>query len=120
MPPAPKHPSQRVRRNKDLPMNQLPGDGRKGRTPVWPLSAAGAAEAKAWKAAWKLPQAVVIAISQAAKVLGVHCVAKRVDTQVGRQWLSAIGIDFAQGFLLEKPQPLEDLALPGRQAALSP
>ncbi len=68
----------------------------------------------------KLPQAVVIAISQAAKVLGVHCVAKRVDTQVGRQWLSAIGIDFAQGFLLEKPQPLEDLALPGRQAALSP
>lgn len=59
MPPAPKHPSQRVRRNKDLPMNQLPGDGRKGRTPVWPLSAAGAAEAKAWKAAWKLPQAVV-------------------------------------------------------------
>lgn len=68
----------------------------------------------------KLPQAIVIAISQAAKVLGVHCVAKRVDTQVGRQWLSAIGIDFAQGFLLEKPQPLEDLALPARQAALSP
>jgi EAL domain-containing protein (putative c-di-GMP-specific phosphodiesterase class I) len=59
----------------------------------------------------KLPQAIVIAISQAAKVLGVHCVAKRVDSQVGRQWLSAIGIDFAQGFLLEKPQPLEDLAL---------
>ncbi|GMU69474.1 MAG: hypothetical protein AMXMBFR37_18060 [Steroidobacteraceae bacterium] len=58
----------------------------------------------------KLPQAIVIAISQAAKVLGVHCVAKRVDSQVGRQWLSAIGIDFAQGFLLEKPQPLEDLA----------
>lgn len=65
----------------------------------------------------KLPQAVVIAISQAAKVLGVHCVAKRVDSQVGRQWLSAIGIDFAQGFLLEKPQPLEDLAPPDRQAA---
>lgn len=68
----------------------------------------------------KLPQAIVIAISQAAKVLGVHCVAKRVDTQVGRQWLSAIGIDFAQGFLLEKPQPLEDLAQHGRQVALSP
>ncbi|MEZ5531706.1 MAG: EAL domain-containing protein [Steroidobacteraceae bacterium] len=65
----------------------------------------------------KLPQAVVIAISQAAKVLGVHCVAKRVDTQVGRQWLSAIGIDFAQGFLLEKPQPLEVLARESRQAA---
>lgn len=59
----------------------------------------------------KLPQAMVIAISQAAKVLGVHCVAKRVDSQVARQWLSAIGIDFAQGFLLEKPQPIDGLAL---------
>ncbi len=67
----------------------------------------------------KLPQAVVIAISQAAKVLGVHCVAKRVDSQVGRQWLSAIGIDFAQGFLLEKPQPLEDLSLSGQPNALA-
>ncbi|MGE0580833.1 MAG: EAL domain-containing protein [Steroidobacteraceae bacterium] len=67
----------------------------------------------------KLPQAVVIAISQAAKVLGVHCVAKRVDTQVGRQWLSAIGIDFAQGFLLEKPQPLDDLAQHNQQNVLA-
>jgi len=58
----------------------------------------------------KLPQALVIAISQAAKVLGVHCVAKRIDTQMARQWLSAIGIDFAQGFLLERPQPLDALA----------
>lgn len=58
----------------------------------------------------KLSQAIVIAISQAAKVLGVHCVAKRVDTPVARQWLSAIGIDFAQGFLLERPVPLESLA----------
>ncbi|HNR21928.1 MAG TPA: EAL domain-containing protein [Steroidobacteraceae bacterium] len=65
----------------------------------------------------KLPQAIVIAISQAAKVLGVHCVAKRVESQVGRQWLSAIGIDFAQGFLLEKPQPLDDLALQAVKAA---
>lgn len=64
----------------------------------------------------KLPQAIVIAISQAAKVLGVHCVAKRVDSQVGRQWLSAIGIDFAQGFLLEKPRPLEELGLQPHKA----
>lgn len=58
----------------------------------------------------KLSQAIVVAISQAAKVLGVNCVAKRVDAPVVRQWLAAIGIDFAQGFLLEKPQPLEALA----------
>lgn len=59
MPPAPKHPSQRVRRNKDVPMNQLPAEGRTGRTPTWPIAAASPDEAKAWKAAWRLPQAVV-------------------------------------------------------------
>lgn len=62
----------------------------------------------------KLSQAIVVAISQAAKVLGVNCVAKRVDTPVARQWLAAIGIDFAQGFLLEKPRPLESLAEPAK------
>lgn len=59
MPPAPKHPSQRVRRNKDLPMNELPGDGRKGKTPTWPLSPASPDESKLWRAVWKVPQAVV-------------------------------------------------------------
>lgn len=59
MPPAPKHPSQRVRRNKDVPMNQLPAEGRTGRTPTWPISKATPDEAKAWKAVWRTPQAVV-------------------------------------------------------------
>ena len=59
MPAAPKHPSQRVRRNKDLPMNVLPAEGRTGRCPTWPISSPTPDEAKAWKAAWKLPQAVV-------------------------------------------------------------
>lgn len=57
----------------------------------------------------KLPQAMVVAISQAAKVLGIHCVAKRVDSSMARQWLAAIGIDFAQGFSLERPQALDSL-----------
>lgn len=57
----------------------------------------------------KLSQALVIAISQACKVLGAHCVAKRIDTPAARQWLSAVGIDFAQGFLLEKPTSLDAL-----------
>jgi EAL domain-containing protein (putative c-di-GMP-specific phosphodiesterase class I) len=64
----------------------------------------------------KLAQAMVIGIAQCAKVLGVHCVAKRVDTAMARQWLSAVGIDFAQGFLLEKPRPLEELATTGAAA----
>ncbi|MEP7312395.1 MAG: EAL domain-containing protein [Pseudomonadota bacterium] len=58
----------------------------------------------------KLSQAIVVAISQASKVLGTHCVAKRIDSAMARQWLAAVGVDFAQGFLLEGPLPLTDLA----------
>ena len=58
----------------------------------------------------RLSQAMVIAISQASKVLGLHCVAKRIDSVATRQWLSAVGIDFAQGFAIENPRPLAALA----------
>jgi EAL domain-containing protein (putative c-di-GMP-specific phosphodiesterase class I) len=58
----------------------------------------------------KLPQALVVAILQACKVLGVHCVAKRVESQSTMQWLTAVGCDFAQSFALHKPIPLEALA----------
>lgn len=59
MPPAPKHPSQRVRRNKDLPMNVLPASGRAGRCPKWPIAEPSEAELADWRSVWKLPQAVV-------------------------------------------------------------
>jgi EAL domain-containing protein (putative c-di-GMP-specific phosphodiesterase class I) len=58
----------------------------------------------------KLPQALVVAILQACKVLGVHCVAKRVESQSAMQWLTAVGCDFAQSFSLHKPLPLDSLA----------
>jgi len=58
----------------------------------------------------KLPQALVVAILQACKVLGVHCVAKRVESQASMQWLTAVGCDFAQSFSLHKPLPLQSLA----------
>jgi EAL domain-containing protein (putative c-di-GMP-specific phosphodiesterase class I) len=58
----------------------------------------------------KLPQALVVAILQACKVLGVHCVAKRVESQASMQWLTAVGCDFAQSFMTQKPLPLESLA----------
>jgi len=38
----------------------------------------------------------VVAAVQAAKVMGIHCAAKRVDSQAALQWLTAIGCDFAQ------------------------
>ncbi len=38
----------------------------------------------------KVAQARVIAIAQAAKVLGTHCAAKYVDSETGRRWLAAV------------------------------
>jgi EAL domain-containing protein (putative c-di-GMP-specific phosphodiesterase class I) len=57
----------------------------------------------------RVPQALVVAITQASKVLGLSCVAKRVDTPAVRDWLSAVGIDYAQGFLLDQPRALISL-----------
>ena len=58
----------------------------------------------------KVPQAIVVAVTQASKVLGLSCVAKRVDTPAQRDWLSAVGLDYAQGFLLDQPKALINLA----------
>ncbi|HEV7607211.1 MAG TPA: EAL domain-containing protein [Steroidobacteraceae bacterium] len=58
----------------------------------------------------RVPQALVVAIAQACKVLGLSCVAKRVDTPAVRDWLSAVGLDYAQGFLLDQPRALTKLA----------
>jgi EAL domain-containing protein (putative c-di-GMP-specific phosphodiesterase class I) len=60
----------------------------------------------------RVPQAMVVAIAQASKVLGLSCVAKRVDTPAVRDWLSAVGLDYAQGFLLDQPKPLRRLIAP--------
>jgi EAL domain-containing protein (putative c-di-GMP-specific phosphodiesterase class I) len=60
----------------------------------------------------KLAQAMVVAIAQAVKVLGIHCAAKRVDSQAALQWLTAIGCDFAQGAVLAQVQALESLGTP--------
>jgi EAL domain-containing protein (putative c-di-GMP-specific phosphodiesterase class I) len=57
----------------------------------------------------RVPQALVVAIAQASKVLGLSCVAKRVDTPAVREWLSAVGLDYAQGFLLDQPKPITAL-----------
>jgi EAL domain-containing protein (putative c-di-GMP-specific phosphodiesterase class I) len=57
----------------------------------------------------KLSQAVVVATVQAAKVLGIHCSAKKADSQASLQYLTAIGLDFAQGTALSRPVPLDQL-----------
>ena len=68
----------------------------------------------------KLCQAMVVATVQAAKVLGIHCAAKKVDSQAALQWLTAIGCDFAQGAALAAPQTLESLASSPDPTGLSP
>ena len=57
----------------------------------------------------KLAQAMVVAIAQAVKVLGIHCAAKRVESQAQLQWLTAIGCDFAQGSALAQVQAIESI-----------
>ena len=58
----------------------------------------------------KLSQAMVVATVQAAKVLGIHCSAKKADSQASLQYLAAIGLDFAQGAALSRPVPLDAIA----------
>ena len=57
----------------------------------------------------RLAQARVVAIAQAAKVLGTHCAAKYVDSQAGRRWICDAGFDFTQSSATE---PLQRLAEP--------
>ena len=66
----------------------------------------------------RVPQALVVAIAQASKVLGLSCVAKRVDTPAVRDWLSAVGLDYAQGFLLDQPRAADHAR--GRQHQVTP
>ena len=65
----------------------------------------------------KLAQALVVAIAQAVRVLGIHCSAKRVESQGSLQWLTAIGCDFAQGSAISQLQPLEALLTPAAEPA---
>jgi EAL domain-containing protein (putative c-di-GMP-specific phosphodiesterase class I) len=65
----------------------------------------------------KLSQAMVVAIVQAVKVLGIHCAAKRVESQASLQWLTAIGCDLAQGPALSQVLPIESLNMPAAPAA---
>jgi EAL domain-containing protein (putative c-di-GMP-specific phosphodiesterase class I) len=56
----------------------------------------------------RLSQARVVAIAQAAKVLGIHCAAKYVESQSSRRWLAALGFDFTQSTTVEPMQRLTE------------
>lgn len=60
----------------------------------------------------KLAQALVVAIVQAVKVLGIHCAAQQIESQQTLRWLTAVGCDFGQGPILARPLPIARLQGP--------
>ena len=62
-------------------------------------------------------QARVAAIAQAARVAGVHVVAKQVECEEGQALMSALGVDFVQGFATSMPAALESFDSKPEQAA---
>lgn len=55
-------------------------------------------------------QARVVAIAQAARIAGVHVVAKHVDSEQAQTLLQALGVDFMQGFFSGEPTSLDEIA----------
>ena len=62
-------------------------------------------------------QARVAAIAQAARVAGVHVVAKQVECEEGQALMQALGVDFIQGFAASIPVALEGFDSKPEQAA---
>ncbi|MEN7342783.1 MAG: bifunctional diguanylate cyclase/phosphodiesterase [Pseudomonadota bacterium] len=56
----------------------------------------------------KTAEAMVTAISEVARVMGLETVAECVETDDVRDLLVDIGVTYAQGFLVGKPRPLTD------------
>ena len=55
-------------------------------------------------------QARVVAIAQAARIVGVHVVAKHVDCEQSHALVQALGVDFMQGYCASAPTSLEEVA----------
>jgi len=46
----------------------------------------------------RYPRALLSACTQIARVLGLHCIAKRVDSAAASRWLAAAGVDYIDPF----------------------
>jgi EAL domain-containing protein (putative c-di-GMP-specific phosphodiesterase class I) len=58
----------------------------------------------------KMREARVVSIVQGMRVLGMHTVAKRVEDETERDWLTALGVDFVQSFRFMPPEPLDEFS----------
>jgi EAL domain-containing protein (putative c-di-GMP-specific phosphodiesterase class I) len=63
----------------------------------------------------KLAQASITAVVQMARVLGMHTVAKRMETAAEQEWLTALGVDFVQSRSMSPPASIDSL-VPGYKA----
>jgi diguanylate cyclase len=64
-----------------------------------------------------LDEAAVRCFAEVARIVGVKTVAEFVDRPEVLAKLTALGIDYAQGFLLHRPEPLNELLSSGVSAA---
>ena len=62
----------------------------------------------------KVSQAAITAVVQMARVLGMHTVAKRIDTPAEQEWLTALGVDFVQSNSMSPAAALDSLHKPAR------
>jgi EAL domain-containing protein (putative c-di-GMP-specific phosphodiesterase class I) len=46
----------------------------------------------------RFPRALLSACTHIARVLGIHCIAKRVDTAAAGRWLAVAGVDYLDPF----------------------
>jgi len=65
----------------------------------------------------KLAQASITAVVQMARVLGMHTVAKRMETAAEQEWLTALGVDFVQSHSMSPPASIDSLAPPAKVRA---
>lgn len=54
-----------------------------------------------------LPEAVVRSITDIAHVLGKRAIAEQAETEAQLEYLREIGVDYAQGYIFQRPQPIE-------------
>jgi len=57
----------------------------------------------------QISESMVAAITQVARVMGLQTVAECVETDAAREQITALGVDFAQGYAIGKPEAVESL-----------
>ena len=62
-------------------------------------------------------QAMVRAICEVGRTMGIRTVAERVETEDTMKKLAEIGVDYAQGFHIARPAPVSEFVLPARAQA---